>query len=41
MMTEISPFGIRRAAFIHATPNRIWEEFKHRFGAKLDRQSCN
>ena len=27
MMTAISPFGIRRAAFIHATPNRIWEEF--------------
>lgn len=26
-MTEISPFGIRRAAFIHATPDRIWEEF--------------
>ena len=26
-MTEISPFGIRRAAFIHATPGRIWEEF--------------
>ena len=26
-MTEISPFGIRRAAFIHATPERIWEEF--------------
>ena len=25
--TEISPFGIRRAAFIHATPERIWEEF--------------
>src|SRR5688572_21853674 len=27
MTTEISPFGIRRAAFIHATPDRIWEEF--------------
>jgi uncharacterized protein YndB with AHSA1/START domain len=26
-MTEISPFGIRRAAFIRATPDRIWEEF--------------
>src|SRR5262245_15509132 len=26
-MTTISPFGIRRAAFIHATPDRIWEEF--------------
>jgi uncharacterized protein YndB with AHSA1/START domain len=25
--TTISPFGIRRAAFIHATPERIWEEF--------------
>lgn len=25
--TEISPFGIRRAAFIHATPERVWEEF--------------
>jgi uncharacterized protein YndB with AHSA1/START domain len=26
-MTEISPFGIRRAAFIHAAPERVWEEF--------------
>ena len=26
-MTEISPFGIRRAAFIQATPGRIWQEF--------------
>jgi uncharacterized protein YndB with AHSA1/START domain len=26
-MTEISPFGIRRAAFIHASPGRVWEEF--------------
>ena len=26
-MTEISPFGIRRATFIHATPVRVWEEF--------------
>lgn len=26
-MTEISPFGIRRAAFIRATPDRVWEEF--------------
>lgn len=26
-MTEISPFGVRRAAFIRATPERIWEEF--------------
>jgi len=25
-MTTISPFGIRRAALIHATPERIWEE---------------
>ena len=27
MTTKISPFGIRRAAFIAATPERIWEEF--------------
>jgi uncharacterized protein YndB with AHSA1/START domain len=27
IMTDISPFGIRRAAFIHASPERIWEEF--------------
>jgi uncharacterized protein YndB with AHSA1/START domain len=27
IVTEISPFGIRRAAFIHATPEHIWEEF--------------
>ena len=27
MTTKISPFGVRRAAFIHATPERIWEEF--------------
>ena len=27
MTTKISPFGIRRAAFIHATRERIWEEF--------------
>ena len=26
-MTAISPFGIRRAAFIRAAPERIWEEF--------------
>lgn len=26
-MTEISPFGIRRAIFIHASPHRVWEEF--------------
>jgi uncharacterized protein YndB with AHSA1/START domain len=26
-MTVISPFGIRRAAFMRATPERIWEEF--------------
>lgn len=26
-MTEISPFGVRRAALIHATPKRVWEEF--------------
>jgi uncharacterized protein YndB with AHSA1/START domain len=26
-MTVISPFGIRRAAFIRASPERIWEEF--------------
>jgi uncharacterized protein YndB with AHSA1/START domain len=26
-VTEISPFGIRRAAFLHASPERIWEEF--------------
>ena len=26
-MTEISPFGIRRAALIHATRDRVWEEF--------------
>ena len=26
-MTTISPFGIRRAAFIAATPQRVWEEF--------------
>ena len=27
IMTEISRFGIRRAAFIHASPERVWEEF--------------
>ena len=27
IVTEISPFGIRRATFIHATPERIWNEF--------------
>ena len=27
MTTKISPFGVRRAAFIRATPERIWEEF--------------
>jgi len=26
-VTDISPFGIRRAAIIRATPERIWEEF--------------
>lgn len=26
-MTEIGAFGIRRAAFIHAPPARVWQEF--------------
>ena len=26
-MTAISPFGIRRAAFVRASAERIWEEF--------------